>query len=243
MSQITPWYWNKVNLFDLVSPEGRRAFMQRAERRDYRRAEHIFRASDPANRVFFLESGLVKIYHLSPQGAVIIFWFCAPGDLFGAGGIAGSMQQSVYGQAVERSVVFTMSRVAFEEVLQEHPRLAINVITLMGARLRLACDAMTDNVTQRADARIARALLRLAQNWGDPGPGGVRFRIRISHQELGNLVGASRQTVNRALREFAREGWLAQDRRVLVLTDVAGLTAFLASAEKQEVKMEPYRPG
>ena len=244
MEAITPWYWNKINLFDHVSPEGRRAFLQRSERREYKRGEHIFRAHDAANRVFFLESGLVKIYHLSAQGAVTIFWFCAPGDLFGAGGISGSLEQSVYGQTMDRSIVFTIFRTAFEEVLQEHPGIAMNVIKLMGARLRLACDAMTDNVTQRVEARLARALLRLARNWGDLTPSGIRFRVRISHLELANMIGASRQTVNRVLGDFKREGWLEQDARVLVLTDSDGLAHFLERTEVGEVKRtEPYRPG
>lgn len=243
MGEVTPWYWNKVNLFDHVSPEGRRAFLQRSERREYKRGEHIFRAKDLANRVFFLEGGLVKIYHLSARGAVTIFWFCAPGDLFGAGGIAGSTEQSVYGQSVDRSIVFTIFRTAFEEVLQEHPGIAMNVIKLMAARLRLACDAMTDNVTQRVEARLARVVLRLARNWGDPTPSGVRFRVRISHQELANMIGASRQTVNRALGDFKREGWINQDGRVLVLTDSEGLAHYLERTEAEDVRTEPYRPG
>lgn len=234
MESINPWYWNKINLFDHVSPEGRQAFLQRAERRDVRRGEHVFRADDVANRVFYLESGLVRIYHLSPGGALTIFWFCAPGDLFGAGGLAGSLEQSVFGQAVDRSVVFTISRPAFEEVLQAHPRIALNVIKVLSARLRIACDALSDSATQKAETRLARLLLRLAQNWGDVSASGVRFRVRISHQELANMIGASRQTVNRILGEYTRAGWLAQDGRTLVLRDPAGLTELLARMEVAE---------
>jgi CRP-like cAMP-binding protein len=231
---INPWYWSKINLFDGVASEGRQAFLQRAERRDYRRGEHVFRANDVANRVFFLESGLIRIYHLSSRGSVTIFWFCVPGDLFGAGGLAGAGEQSVSGQAVDRSVVFAMSRSAFEEVLQAHPRIALNVIKLLSARLRLACDAMADNVSQKVETRLARMLLRLAQNWGDVSASGVRFRVNISHQELANMIGASRQTVNKALRDYARSGWLAQEGRTLVLRDPAGLTELIARMEVAE---------
>lgn len=115
----------------------------------------------------------------SPLGHVSGHTYCVaarrPGDLFGAGGISGSLEQSVYGQAVDRCVVFTMSRAAFEEVLEEHPGIALNVIKLVGARLRLACDAMTDNVTQRVEARLARVLLRLASNWGEISPRACAF--------------------------------------------------------------------
>ncbi|MBX9811804.1 MAG: Crp/Fnr family transcriptional regulator [Burkholderiales bacterium] len=234
MGEINPWYWNKINLFDHVAPEGRQAFLQRSERREYRRGEHIFRAHDPANRVFFLESGLAKIYYLSQRGALTIFWFCVPGDLFGAGGITGSLEQSVYGQAVDRSAVYAISRTAFEEVLHAHPQIALNVIKLMGARLRLACDAMTDRVTQKTDARLARVLLRLARNWGDITPAGVRFRVRISDQELANMIGASRQTVNRVLGEFNSAGWVGRDGRTLILRDAVGLNELLARADRDD---------
>lgn len=234
MSEINPWYWNKSNLFDNVSPEARQAFLQRCERRDFRRGEHLFRAHDLANRVYFLESGLVKIYHLSPRGALTIFWFCAPGDLFGAGGIVGSAEQSVYAQSVDRAVVFTIARPAFEEVLQAHPAIALNVIKLLGARLRLACDAMSDRATEKVETRLARLLLRLAQNWGDATSAGVRFRVQISHQELANMIGASRQTINRVLQSYIRAKWLGQDGRTLILRDPAAFSELLIKLEQDE---------
>ena len=242
LSTPTPWYWDKVNLFDQVPDDGRQAFLQRSERREFRRGEHIFRAPDRATRVYFLESGLVKIYTLSPRGAVTIFWFCVPGDLFGAGGISGAAQQSVYAQTSERSTIFSLSRAGFEQIVQEYPRLGLNVIRLLSARLRLACDAMTDTGSQLSEARLARVLLRLAQNWGEETREGLRFRVQVSHQELGNMIGATRQTVNRGLRNFVRHGWLVQDKRSLVVRDREGLTAFLQKAEREDAT-EPYRPG
>ncbi len=234
MGEINPWYWNKFNLFDNVSPEARQAFLQRCERRDYRRGEHLFRARDIANRAYFLESGLVKIYHLSSRGALTIFWFCTPGDLFGAGGIVGSDEQSVYAQSVDQSVVFSIARPAFEEVLQMHPAIALNVIKLLGARLRLACDAMCDHATEKVETRLARLLLRLARNWGEPTSAGVRFRVQISHQEMANMIGASRQTTNRVLREYIRNKWLGQDGRTLILRDPAAFSELLVRLEQEE---------
>jgi CRP/FNR family cyclic AMP-dependent transcriptional regulator len=229
-----PWYWSRVNLFDQVSSDGREMFLSRAERHEYRRGEHVFHATDAANRVFFLATGLVRIYHLSPGGALTIFWFCEPGDMFGAGGLAGTREQCVYGQAVERSVVFSMSRAVFEEILHAQPRIALNVIKLLSARLRLACDSMADRATQKVETRLARVLLRLAQNWGDISASGVRLRVKISHQELANMIGASRQTVNKSLREYTRAGWLVQEGRTLVLRDPAGLTELLGHMEALE---------
>lgn len=217
-----PWYWNRIQLFDGVT-EAQRAFIGSAERLEFRRGQVIFSDSDPANYVYFLELGTVKIYHLSPEGEVTIFWFCVPGELFGAGGLAGAERQSVHALATTRTVVYALKRSDFDELLRAHPQLAINVLRLVGARLRLACDAVTDNATRRTDARLARVLLRLAQQWGSPSGATVHFGAPITNQELANMVGASRQTVNRILKEFQHAGWLDFDRRKIILLQPATL--------------------
>lgn len=219
MASAAPWYWKKVNLFDGADDAARQTFFQHAEKFEYRKNDHIFRADDEGKRVFFLEEGIVKIYHLSPEGEPAIFWFCVPGDLFGAGGISGSLHQSVYGQAVEPSIVYAIPRSSFERVLKAHPQLAINVIRLMGARLRLACDSMTDLVSRKTDIRLARLLLRLAYNWGQPSPRGVELRVAITHQEMANMIGACRQTVNETLHDFCGQRLIVMNgRRITILS-------------------------
>lgn len=218
-----PWYWNRAELFDGVE-EARGVFIASAERLEFRRGQTIFSADDHAKQVYFLELGTVKIYHLSGQGETTIFWFCVPGDIFGAGGISGAEKQSVYGQATERVVVYALQRTIFESILRAYPQLALNVLKFVGGRLRLACDAVADNVTLRTDARLARVLLRLAQQWGRQASNELRFGAPITNQELANMVGASRQTVNRILKEFERVSWLCFDGRKIVLTNLEALS-------------------
>lgn len=87
----------------------------------------------------------------------------------------------------------------------------------MAARLRLACDAVTDKMTQRTPARLARILLRLAMHWGEPTGEEIRFRVRTTNQELANMMGACRQTVNRTLSEFAACGLIRFEGRTLIV--------------------------
>ena len=230
MTCDAPWYWEKFDFFDEADDAARRAFFDEANRAGYRRNETIFMPTDPANRIFYLRSGMVKIYHLSARGDPTIFWFCVPGDLFGAGGLSGSLQQSVYGQATESSVIYTISRSAFESLLKRHPQLALNVIRLMGARLRLACDSMTDLVSQLTNVRLARALLRLAYNCGLRHGDRVVLRIRITHEELANMIGSSRQTVNEALRDLGSRGLVEVKRRVITIPAPARLQALIDGA-------------
>ncbi|TCS38012.1 CRP-like cAMP-binding protein [Paucimonas lemoignei] len=226
-----PWYWRQDDLFEGVQ-EARGPFLVSAERLEFRRGQMIFSADSAASHVYYLERGTVKVFQISPRGDVTIFWFCSAGDLFGAGGISGAAQQSVFAQATERSVVYALPRSVFESYLRSYPQLGINVIRLLSGRLRLACDAATDNATRRADARLARTLLRLGQQWGQISGEQVRFGAPITHQELANMTGTSRQTVNRLLGEFNRAGWLEFDGRKLVLLRPQALADFANSEEE-----------
>ncbi|MFG1478351.1 Crp/Fnr family transcriptional regulator [Xanthobacter sp. V4C-4] len=222
-SRTVPWYWERFDLFAGLPPEARALVEQLCERRVYRRGESVFAADDPASHVFWLDSGLVKIFHLSTQGEVTIFWFCMPGDWFGAGGISGAPEQAVFGQAVERSVVHVLRRADFERALLAFPQLALKMIRQVSGRLRLACDALVEKTARQADVRLAGILLRLARNCGEPRGDEIPFRVRITQQDLADMVGACRQTVNRTLNDFAQHGLLRFEGRRLVLTDPAGL--------------------
>lgn len=225
-----PWYWHGINLFDGAAPAAREAFFQQSQPLDFRAHARLFSADDPADRVFWLECGMVKIYHLSAAGDVTIFWICTPGDLFGAGGICGSAQQSVHAQALGAGRLRTLRRGDFERLILEHPQIGLNVIKLVGARLRLACDAVADKAALRAEARLAGVLLRLAQQCGQLTEGGVRIAIALSHQDISGMVGTTRQTVSQTLKQFERKGLLGIEQRRLCILQPAAL-AQIAGAD------------
>ena len=208
MEEPTPWYWEPFDLFKDAEPEARAEFFKSTIKQKYLKGDYIVMANDAGRRVFFLDEGIVKIFNLSPSGTQTIFWFCVAGDVFGAGGISGSSFQSVYAQALEPCTANFISRSDFERVLKQYPQLAINMIRMLGARLRLACDSMVDISEHKAESRLARVLLRLAHNYGMRAGGLVEIRVQVSHQELADMIGSSRQTVNALLHEFSDNGWI-----------------------------------
>lgn len=223
MNEATPWYWESFDLFKDAGADARTAFFDLTVKRKYARGDYIVMANDAGRRVFFLEEGIVKILNLTPNGVQTIFWFCVPGDVFGAGAISGSPYQSIYAQAVEACKVHFISRIDFERVMKEHPQIAINMIRLLGARLRLACDSMVDVSAHKAEARLARVLLRLAHSYGMGARGQVEIRVKVSNQELADMIGSSRQTVNTLLHEFADSGWISLKGRTFSIVSEGDL--------------------
>lgn len=222
--RTAPWYWEPFDLFENSGVDTRAAFFALTVERRYAKGDYIFLANDPGRRIFLLESGIVKIFNLSPNGTQTIFWYCTKGDVFGAGAISGSLRQSVYAQAVEACTVHFISRSDFETVMKQHPQIAINMVRLMSARLRLACDALVDFSQHTAESRLARVLLRLAHHYGTTAvPNHIELGVRISHQELADMIGSTRQTVNTLLHEFSRQGWINLNGRAVVIVSPGDL--------------------
>lgn len=244
MTNPTPWYWKKVSLFDQVGEDGRRTFFKAAEQREYRKGEYIFLANDSGSHVFFLRDGKIKVYHLSLNGEASVFWYCVPGDLFGAGGISGSTFQSVFAQASEPSIVCAIPRASFENALIAYPRIGLNVIRFLSGRLRLACDAMADLSSAETNLRLARVLLRLAESCGQwTSDGTIELAITITHQEIANMVGSCRQTTNEILREFCSNGWIEMRNRRITILDVEALHGLAAeSVPVAEAGRTDYSP-
>lgn len=228
------WYWRTVDLFERTDPEVETRFRNESSQRSFARGDTIFFSDDVADRVFYLDRGMVKIEHISPTGQTSIFWFCVPGDLFGAGGISGSVRQSVYAKALESTEVLVLSRRNFERMILDHPQLGLNVIRFLSGRLRLACDSMSE-VSERASLRVGRVLLRLAKSCGKwSADDEVAFSARVSHQEIADMVGCTRQTVNEVLQALAQRKILRVEKRIIYIRQIERLQTIVENAEGQE---------
>lgn len=227
-----PWYWERVGLFDGVEEAAQELFLRHATKHTFRRGQHVFREDDDANQVFYLHDGMTRIYHLTPDGELTVFWYCVAGELFGAGGITGCINQAVNSQAITKSTVYVMLRPVFEQMLKLHPKISYNALKLMGARLRRACDAIVDRRTQKTSARVALALLRLSHNCGLHKNGYIRIDAPITHQEIANMIGSCRQTVTEVLRDFERLGFITHEGRQILISNPQALSNFARTADR-----------
>lgn len=230
--QQAPWYWERVGLFDGVDESAQDLFLRHATKHVFRRGQHVFREDDDANQVFYLHDGMTRIYHLTSEGELTVFWYCVSGELFGAGGITGCSNQAVNSQAITKSTVYVMLRPVFEQMLKLHPKISYNALKLMGARLRLACDTIVDMRSRKTNARVALALLRLSHNCGLNSGNLIKIDAPITHQEIANMVGSCRQTVTEVLRDFERLGFISHEGRQILISNPQGLSNFARADER-----------
>jgi CRP/FNR family transcriptional regulator len=121
--------------------------------------------------------------------------------------------------AVTESTLASLDHDDLRPLLLNEPAVAVHLLRALAQRLRRTNEAMADLVFSDVPGRVAKALLELAEKFGDPEEDGVRVRHDLTQEELAQLVGASRETVNKALSDFANRGWLRLEGRTVLLMD------------------------
>jgi CRP/FNR family transcriptional regulator len=177
----------------------------------YARGEPVFRAGAPGSNVYFLKSGKVKICQLSPLGREVILWFCFPGEIFGLAEVARGGGRVVNALASEPSEVLAVSQQQFREFLSGHPQTALLSMQVLSSRLRVLGEMFVNLVADDVNTRIAKLILRLSARYGTRVGKEIYLNIPLTHQEIADMTGTSRQTVTTALSALKRQGVLSMD--------------------------------
>lgn len=224
------WFLAPSDFLGRMPPAERAALLNLAQPRSYRHRERIFRAGSPGENVYLLAEGRVKIFGLSSLGKEIILWFCFPGELFGIAEMARGGPREVYAEACSDCRVHVIAQREFKEFLATHPATAMLVIDLLSCRLRVLGDVVQNLTADDVTTRVVKLLLRLCARYGRPIARDIRLDIKLTHQEMADMIGATRQTVTGVLGELRRKGVLGVEdhyirvRHPELLQDMANAT-------------------
>lgn len=185
--------------------------------RAYPRGCTIFEVGDPSETAYFVVEGRVKIFRLSADGTEQILGLFGPGAPFGLITAIDDRPYPASAQTTEETRVWAIRSQDLRRLMNERPHLSIKLLQEVGHRLRQAQSRVHALSVQTVHQRIAQYLLELARERGCPGTEPVTLHLTMTHQELGGYLGASRETVTRALADLRRE-------RVVTATANDGLT-------------------
>ena len=191
-----------------MSSSERAALLTFARIRTYHQRDRIFSAGSPGENVYLLADGRVKIFGLSSLGKEVILWFCFPGEVFGLAEMARGGPREVCAEACSDCRVHVIAQRDFKEFLATHPATAMLVIDLLSCRLRVLGDVVQNLTADDVTTRVVKLLLRLCARYGRPVARDIRLDIRLTHQEMADMIGATRQTVTAVMSELRRKGVL-----------------------------------
>ncbi|MEN8614902.1 Crp/Fnr family transcriptional regulator [Dehalogenimonas sp. THU2] len=219
-------------LFAALSNEERAELQRSAVRRlEYRRGDCLFNEGDAAEAVFLVTAGRIRLFKISEDGREITLGYLGLNDLFGEEILFAENRRTFNAEAVEDTRVCACFKKELEAMLSGHPAMATRVIKVMADKLSQLTEHLADVAIYDARDRILRTLGRLARNNGEIIPNGIRLGFRLTHDDLGAMIGTSRVTVTNVLKSLREEGLVTTDnemRRLVVaphLLDIEAQTA------------------
>jgi CRP-like cAMP-binding protein len=185
--------------------------------------EPLFGKGDPGSALYGVLSGRLKVTSAGTDGKEVVFGLCDPGEVIGEIALLDGSPRSAAVVALEPSELLVLHRRDFLPFLARHPAVAIQLAEVLAARLRRISELTEDTLFLGLPSRLAKKLLALAASYGRATPDGVRIELRLPQHELGELVGTSRESINKQLRAWQRDGLVAAARGTVTLRDPAAL--------------------
>ena len=194
--------------------------------RTFKQGEIIFHEGDPGQTLYLIQSGQVRIFVNGLDGSeTSVILFGRPGEIFGELAVVDGMPRSATALALGQTVLYTMSRENFRQHTLNYPQLALNFMKVLSSRLRSSTQQMDSLASLGIPQRLARKLLQLAQDYGKAEVAGVNITMRLTQTDLASLIGATRESTNKTLREFRQNGWLHMDQGQITILDAEALKA------------------
>jgi CRP-like cAMP-binding protein len=214
------WYLQRFKLIDALDEPQQRLLQETTRMQEVKRGHRIYQPGDPSEHLFLVKSGTIKISAFDPSNREVLLAFRHPGDVFGELALLDESPRDHLDKAHEDSLICALRRDVVLRLARESPDVAFRVLTLMGRRIRQLRRRIEELSYKSAPARVARALMDLADEHGVQDSRGMVIAFRLSQTDLANLVGLTRETVNVVLHQLQKKGVIEADRRVIRLLDL-----------------------
>ena len=185
-----------------------------------RRGEVLFHEGDSGDKLYIVTDGKIKLGRTSSDGRENLLAIMGPGQMFGELSLFDPGPRSATVTAITDTTFLSLSHEDLMRWLDGRPAVALGLLSQLAGRLRRSNDVVADLVFSDVPGRVAKQLLELADRFGRTADDGIHVHHDLTQEELAQLVGASRETVNKALADFASRGWIRLEPRSVVIMDV-----------------------
>ena len=183
------------------------------------RGQTLFSEGDQAERLYVIGEGKIKLGTVSADGRENLLSILGPGDMFGELSLFDLKPRASTASAVTDARLFSLGNDYLRELLRVRPEVSFYLLQSLAQRFRRVSEIVEDLVFSDVPGRVAKALIQLSGRFGKPTDEGLHVNNDLTQEELAQLVGASRETVNKALADFAGRGWLRLEARSVIILD------------------------
>ncbi len=209
----------RAGLFQGVAGEASEALASSLQYADYARGETVFLEGEQGDTLYIVLTGKVKIGRRATDGRENMLSVMGPSDMFGELSLFDPGPRTATATVVTEARLASLAHASLKPWITDRPEIAEQLLRVLARRLRRTNDALADLIFTDVPGRVAKQLLALSERFGSTEPDGIRVHHDLTQEELAQLVGASRETVNKALADFAQRGWVRVDSRALTILD------------------------
>jgi CRP/FNR family transcriptional regulator, cyclic AMP receptor protein len=209
----------RAPLFEALDDEGTTALRAGVTEVALGRGERLFDEGDAGDALYVVLDGKVKLTRTSADGRENLISLIGPGEMFGELSLFDPRPRTMSASAVTDVRLAALAHDDLRSWLNGRPDVAMHLLAALARRLRRTNEVMSDLVFTDVPGRVAKALLDLAARFGTRQEDGLQVNHDLTQEELAQLVGASRETVNKALADFVARGWIQLHPKSVLLID------------------------
>src|SRR5215216_5306509 len=192
---------SRAETLEPLSEEDLRGLLKRRRDINLDSGETFFSPEDTNEKLFILKKGRVRIFRQS-EGRELTLAEIEPGTIFGEMALTAQRLRGSYAQAMEQSILVSMSRADLEHIIEENPQVGNRLVHLLSERLRSYEERMVDLTLKEVPARLANLILLLCEGEGVMTPQDIKIPHHYTHERLGTMIGANREAVTRAFGQY-----------------------------------------
>jgi CRP-like cAMP-binding protein len=213
---------SRAETLDPLSEEDLRGLLERKRDINLDSGETFFSPEDTTEKLFILKKGRVRIFRQS-DGRELTLAEIEPGMMFGEMALTAQRIRGSYAQAIEPSVLISMSRTDLEHIIEENPQVGTRLLHLLSERLAAYESRMEDLTLKDVPARLANLILLLSEGEGVMTRTDIKIPHHYTHERLGTMIGANREAVTRAFGLLQDQGAVELRRRLIHIKDMEAL--------------------
>ncbi|SDW15854.1 transcriptional regulator [Alicyclobacillus hesperidum] len=202
----------QISLFKDLTAEELAHVYQLTVEHHYQRGDYVFMEGQEREAVYFIRRGLIKTFKVDDEGREHIINILGRGSMFPHVGFFQDTPYPATAEAMESSILLSIRCRPFDQLLTEKPEIARKVMRVMGERILLLQSKLQELASYDSHDRVIALLRHFAEEYGEPHADGIHVKLPITHGEMANMIGMTRESVNRIWNQLRREGVLSGQR-------------------------------
>ncbi|MGC8970750.1 MAG: Crp/Fnr family transcriptional regulator [bacterium] len=193
----------------------------------YKKGDIIILQDSTVEGLYIIREGRVKISRISEDGKIKVLAILSSGDIMGEMSILDEESASATAEAIENSILIFINREGFRSILVRYPIITLSIAQILAKRLRLADREIEELAFYSVKSRVIKMLIELASKYGEKTDFGIKISLKLTHQELADMLGTSRETVSRIMSALEKRQLIVNEKGYIIIKDIDTLEDYI----------------